>query len=154
MSANLLIELLTEELPPKALRQLGEAFSQGILKCLVRAGLKDAGQTDDTRFFATPRRLAVLIDGVLDNAPDRGESRKLMPVKVAFDADGNPSAALLKRLDKEGASTEALTRAMEGNTEYAFLNRTITGATLTATRSSCHCSMRWRRRLRNCPSRR
>jgi len=131
MNASLLIELFTEELPPKALKQLGDAFANGIQDSLVRAGLKDPA-SQGTKVFATPRRLALLIPEVKPQALDRSESRKLMPTKVAFDADGKPTPALLKRLDKEGASAEGLTRAMEGNAEYAFLSQTIPGATLAA----------------------
>ena len=131
MNASLLVELFTEELPPKALKQLGDAFASAIQDGLSRAGLKDQGATG-TKVFATPRRLAVLIPDVKPQALDRSESKKLMPTKVAFDADGKPTPALLKRLEKEGARAEGLSRAMEGNAEYAFLNQTIPGATLAA----------------------
>ena len=129
MNASLLVELFTEELPPKALKQLGDAFANAIQDGLSRAGLKDQGATG-TKVFATPRRLAVLIPDVKPQALDRSESKKLMPTKVAFDADGKPTPALLKRLEKEGARAEGLSRAMEGNAEYAFLKRTIPGASL------------------------
>jgi glycyl-tRNA synthetase beta chain len=131
MSENLLVELFTEELPPKALKQLGEAFGHRVQDWLIREQLKtrDPG---GTRFFATPRRLAILILDVLPKAPDRLESKKLMPFKVAFGADGKPSAALIKRLEKEGASAHQLERKTEGNAEYVFLNQTIEGLTLAA----------------------
>jgi len=131
MRASLLVELLTEELPPKALKQLGEAFACRLQEGLVRAQLKD-GATSDIRNFATPRRLAVLIQDVRSRAADRAESKRLMPSKVAFSADGKPSAALAKRLQKEGATADQLERRSEGDTEYAFLNQTIPGATLAA----------------------
>ncbi len=131
MNASLLVELFTEELPPKALRQLGEAFANRIQDWLIRAQLKDHAILD-TRAFATPRRLAVLIPNVKPKASDRTESRKLMPSKVAFGADGKPSVALAKRLEKEGASAAQLERKVDGDTEYAFLNRTIPGVTLAA----------------------
>ena len=130
MNANLLVELFTEELPPKALKRLGEAFADGILNGLVRAQLKTGVPT--RQVFATPRRLAVLIPDVLAKAEDRPDSKKLMPAKVAFSADGKPSAALLKRLEKEGAGTEQLERRTEGHAEYVFLNQTIPGITLAA----------------------
>ena len=85
MNASLLVELFTEELPPKALKQLGDAFANAIQDGLSRAGLKDQGATG-TKVFATPRRLAVLIPEVKPQALDRSESKKLMPTKVAFDA--------------------------------------------------------------------
>jgi glycyl-tRNA synthetase beta chain len=129
MSASLLVELFTEELPPKALQQLGEAFGLRLQDGLVRAQLKDKAAAD-TRIFATPRRLAVLIKDVRPKAANRTESKKLMPSKVAFGADGKPSAALAKRLEKEGATADQLERKAEGDTEYAFLTQTIPGLTL------------------------
>jgi len=131
MRASLLVELLTEELPPKALKQLGEAFAYRLQEGLIRAQLKD-GATSDIRNFATPRRLAALIQDVRSKAADRAESKRLMPSKVAFGADGKPSAALAKRLQKEGATADQLERRIEGDTEYAFLNQAIPGATLAA----------------------
>ena len=128
MSANLLVELFTEELPPKALRRLGDAFAESIATGLVARGL--AEKAAPRSVYATPRRLAVKIADVLECAPDRAESKKLMPAKVAFDADGKPSAALLKRLEKEGASAPQLERKTEGNAEFVFLNQSITGETL------------------------
>jgi glycyl-tRNA synthetase beta chain len=131
VSATLLVELFTEELPPKALKQLGEAFGHRLQDCLIRAQLKDHAIAD-TRIFATPRRLAVLIKNVRSKAADQIESKKLMPSKVAFSADGKPSAALVKRMEKEGATPSQLERATEGDAEYAFLKRTIPGLTLAA----------------------
>jgi glycyl-tRNA synthetase beta chain len=129
MSASLLVELFTEELPPKALQQLGEAFGLRLQDGLVRAQLKDKAAAD-TRIFATPRRLAVLIKDVRPKAANRTESKKLMPSKVAFGADGKPSAALAKRLEKEGATADQIERKAEGDAEYAFLTQTIPGLTL------------------------
>ncbi|HEY8622421.1 MAG TPA: glycine--tRNA ligase subunit beta [Casimicrobiaceae bacterium] len=133
MAESLLVEIVTEELPPKALKALGEVFADRILNGLVKANLK----LRDTRgvvTFATPRRIAVLVPDVLSTARDRTERIKLMPAKVAFDTDGKPSPALLKRLDKEpGGSSVLVThvqRALEGNVDYAFVELTIAGATL------------------------
>ena len=71
MSANLLVELLTEELPPKALKQLADAFAQGIAAGLASRGLVSV---DAPRVvYATPRRLAVKIDGVAARGEDRRE---------------------------------------------------------------------------------
>jgi len=131
MSASLLVELFTEELPPKALKLLGEAFGLRLQDWLIGAQLKDRDPRG-TQFFATPRRLAVLIKDVRPRAADRTESKKLMPSKVAFGADGKPSAALAKRLEKAGASADRIERRIEGETEYAFLTQTIPGLTLAA----------------------
>jgi glycyl-tRNA synthetase beta chain len=133
MAESLLVELLTEELPPKALKALGEVFADRILNGLVKANLK----LRDPRgviAFATPRRLAVLVPDVLPKAQDRTERIKLMPAKVAFDTDGEPRPALLKRLDKERGGTSALVadvqRVLEGNVEYAFVELVIPGTSL------------------------
>ncbi len=131
MSAPLLVELFTEELPPKALKRLGEAFAQGLFDALVRAGLK-APDREALRVFATPRRLAAFIPEVLERASDRVESRKLMPARIAFDPKGVRSDALRKRLEKEGADPETapIERRLEGEVEYAFLERVLPGVPL------------------------
>ena len=129
MSANLLVELFTEELPPKALKRLGAAFGNGIAAGLAKAQLT-AADAKVVRVFATPRRLAALIPDVLTKGTDRAESKKLMPSKVAYGADGKPTPALAKRLEKEGATASQLERKTEGNAEYVFLNQTIAGVTL------------------------
>ena len=132
MAESLLVELLTEELPPKALRALGEVFADRILNGLVKANLKL--REPGAIAFATPRRLAVLVPDVLPKAQDRTERIKLMPAKVAFNTDGKPSPALLKRLDKEPGGPSVLVanvqRSLEGNVEYAIVELTIAGASL------------------------
>ena len=90
MSKDLLIEIGTEELPPKALQRLSDAFSHGIADGLVNAGV-DIG---DVHSYATPRRLAVLINDVPDAQPDRDVERKGPSLKAAYDADGKPTKAV------------------------------------------------------------
>ncbi|MDH3353694.1 MAG: glycine--tRNA ligase subunit beta [Chromatiales bacterium] len=87
---DLLIELGTEELPPKALKKLSDAFTKGIVSGLKGAQL-NFGQVDS---FATPRRLAVLIHGLDTAQPNRDVEKKGPAVKAAYDADGNPTKAL------------------------------------------------------------
>ena len=94
--APLLVELLVEELPPKALQALGSAFADGIAASLRAQGL--AGDDAKVTTYATPRRLAVLIEGVAARAADRALSVKLMPASVGFAADGQATPALLKKL--------------------------------------------------------
>jgi glycyl-tRNA synthetase beta chain len=92
MSAHdFLVELGTEELPPKALKTLGEAFLAGIEKGLKTAGLDYA----NARMYAAPRRLAVLVDGLAAQQPDRTVNLDGPPLQAAFDKDGNPTQAAL-----------------------------------------------------------
>jgi len=90
MKQDLLIEIGTEELPPKALLTLSKAFTDGIV-----GGLKEARiHTGEVTSFASPRRLAVLIKEVDNQQPDQKIERKGPAVKAAFDADGNPTKAI------------------------------------------------------------
>jgi glycyl-tRNA synthetase beta chain len=130
---NLLVELFVEELPPKALKKLGEAFGAALLAGLKTAGL--AGEQSALNVFASPRRLAAHISHVLAVAPERAQSLKLMPVAVALAADGSPTPALLKKLAALGADASAvpgLRRAPDGKAEALFLDSTVPGATLAA----------------------
>ncbi len=96
----LLVELVTEELPPKALSQLGKAFADGLQAGLAQQHLL-AGECNVT-YFATPRRLAVRFSHVLSQAPDQQFAEKLMPVKIGLDENGQPTAALKKKLEAKG----------------------------------------------------
>ncbi len=130
-NANLLVELFVEELPPKALKQLGEAFAKLLADGLKAQGLAaaDAAVTP----FASPRRLAVQVAGVLGQAPDKQQRIKLMPIAVALDANGQPTPALLKKLASVGADASVvprLTRQMDGKAEALFLDRLVPGAIL------------------------
>jgi len=132
MKATLLIELLTEELPPKSLERLGNVFRDEILNGLIRHQLK-LRVPADAKIFATPRRLAVLVRDVEKQAQDRGELKKIMPVKVALDANGQPTPALLKKLEAEGipaAEVAMFEQRLDGKTEMLLLDRVIRGAVL------------------------
>jgi glycyl-tRNA synthetase beta chain len=102
--APLLIELLTEELPPKALKRLGASFATSIAAHLIKEGLC-APDAKVTR-YASPRRLGVHIAQVMASAPDREKTEKLLPVAIAFDGDGKPTAPLLKKLSALGLATD------------------------------------------------
>ena len=92
MSAHdFLVELGTEELPPKALKTLGEAFLAGVEKGLKAAGLSYSA----ARYFAAPRRLAVQVEQLATQQPDRTVNLDGPPVQAAFDKDGNPTQAAL-----------------------------------------------------------
>jgi glycyl-tRNA synthetase beta chain len=128
---NLLVEIFVEELPPKALKKLGEAFATLLSDALKAQGLAAA----DARVgaYASPRRLAVHIAGVAPKAADRQLLQKLMPVAVALDADGQPTQALLKKLAAIGAAdvpVSQLRRQGEGKAEALFHDSLIPGATL------------------------
>jgi glycyl-tRNA synthetase beta chain len=128
---NLLVELFVEELPPKALKKLGEAFSGVLADALKTQGL--APHDAVVTHFASPRRLAVHVTGVAAQAADKAISQKLMPVTVGLDASGNATPALLKRLQALGADASAvagLTRAMDGKAEALFYNSTAKGVVL------------------------
>jgi glycyl-tRNA synthetase beta chain len=128
---SLLVELFVEELPPKALHKLGEAFADVLYEQLRSLGLADA-QSMSTA-YASPRRLAVHLTAVADRAADKAVSQKLMPVAVGLDAAGNATPALLKRLAALGADASAvpaLRRAPDGKGEALFHDSTARGATL------------------------
>jgi glycyl-tRNA synthetase beta chain len=118
--APLLVEILCEELPPRSLRKLGDAFANGIVNGLVKRGLVEDVAA---KMFATPRRLAVSILDVASESEPRQVEVKLMPVAVALDAAGKPTAALLKKLEAAGlAGTDRamLRRRMDGKSEMLF----------------------------------
>ena len=130
---NLLVELFVEELPPKALRKLGEAFACVLFDQLKSQGLATA--ESKLTSFASPRRLAAHVTAVAARAADRSVSQKLMPVSVGLDSSGNPTPALLKKLQALGADPSAvagLKRAMDGKAEALFHDSTAQGATLAA----------------------
>ena len=129
--ATLLVELLTEELPPKALPKLGQAFADGIAAGLRSRGL--AAADGAFRWFATPRRLAVTLAGVLPEAAAREVTEKIMPVSVALDASGQPTAALTKKLEAKGiplAAVAGFERRLDGKAEALFHTSTVAGAKL------------------------
>ncbi|MBG6079634.1 glycine--tRNA ligase subunit beta [Rubrivivax gelatinosus] len=128
---NLLVELFVEELPPKALKKLGEAFA-AVLADGLRAQQLAAADAAVTA-YASPRRLAVQVAGVAAKAPDQAVSTKLMPVAVALAADGSASPALLKKLAALGHGAELvaqLKRQGEGKNEALYLDSVQPGATL------------------------
>lgn len=127
----LLIELFTEELPPKALRRLGASFAQSLFDSLAKVHLVAA----DSPFksYATPRRLAVCIEGVLSQAPEQEFAEKLMPIKVGLDANGQATPALIKKLASKGLehlSVEQLSRESDGKQDYLVAKGQAAGVKL------------------------
>jgi len=116
MAETLLVELLTEELPPKALARLMEAFSHGLFE-----GLKEKNfllPESEPRPYATPRRLAVVISHVLDRQPDRIVERKGPALATALDSEGKPTPALLGFAKSCGVAASKLERQAGEKGEY------------------------------------
>jgi glycyl-tRNA synthetase beta chain len=138
-NATLVVEVVTEELPPRALKALGSAFADTIAAELGRRNvLTDASETTP---YATPRRLAVSVSHVLGMAPDADVVDKLMPARVARNADGAPSPALRRKLASLGRAdladaphsnedAEGLHVASDGKAEYVYLRRRVPGMSL------------------------
>ncbi|MGB4359235.1 MAG: glycine--tRNA ligase subunit beta, partial [Rhodoferax sp.] len=140
---NLLVELFVEELPPKALKKLGEVFASQLCAQLRQLGLASSDSVSTP--FASPRRLAAHITHVAAKAADTAVQQKLMPVSVGLDADGLATPALLKKLQALGADVSdpvfavaALRKALDGpstglrtgKAEALFYDSQVTGATL------------------------
>lgn len=131
MNQTLLVELLTEELPPKALAKLAQAFASTIEESLKQEGFLGAASLKTV--YATPRRLAVMISNVADTSPDKSIRLKVLPVSVAVDADGNPTPPLKKKLTSLGfpdIGIGDMEKAMDGKTESFFYTYTASGSAL------------------------
>jgi glycyl-tRNA synthetase beta chain len=133
MQQNLLVELFTEELPPKALKKLGEAFAATLHSGLVSAGLADSGAK--VTVFASPRRLAAAIANVRAVGADQPFVERLMPVAVGLDKDGKATPSLIKKLAAKSLGhidVAALDRESDGKAEQLVYRGTAKGQTLEA----------------------
>src|SRR5471032_1637201 len=131
MNQTLLIELLTEELPPKALAKLGAAFSAGIVNGLKARDFLEEDSVATS--YASPRRLAVSITNVREVSPDKSIREKVLPVSVALDANGNGTPPLAKKLAALGfpdLTVADLERAVDGKAESFFYTYTAPGSSL------------------------
>jgi glycyl-tRNA synthetase beta chain len=135
MKHTLLVELLTEELPPKALAKLGEAFASAMFNGLSARAFLDTGAVATS--YATPRRLAVMITGVHAVSPDKPIREKVLPVSVALDKEGQPAAPLTKKLvalaalaGREQIALSELERASDGKADSFFFTYTAAGQSL------------------------
>jgi glycyl-tRNA synthetase beta chain len=135
MKQTLLVELLTEELPPKVLGKLGDAFASALFNGLSSRAFID----DGARFtaYASPRRLAVEIEGVRLASPDKQIREKVLPVSVALDKEGQPAAPLIKKLaalatlaGRESIALSELERASDGKADSFFFTYTAPGQSL------------------------
>jgi len=121
---DFLVEVGTEELPPKSLRTLELAFAAGLRSALESAGLKPGELVS----FATPRRLTVLVKKLLARQPDQDIKRRGPPLTAAFDAAGQPTKAALAFAQSCGAALETLQRLDEGKGTFLFFIGTKAGA--------------------------
>jgi len=135
MTHTLLLELLTEELPPKALARLGDTFATLIHDGLAMRDFLEAGAIATA--YATPRRLAVHITAVRSASPNKPIREKVLPVSVALDKDGNATAPLQKKLaslaaqaGRDSIGLAELERASDGKAESLFFSYTAPGQTL------------------------
>ncbi|MCC7483785.1 MAG: glycine--tRNA ligase subunit beta [Burkholderiales bacterium] len=120
--ATLLVEVLTEELPPRALQRLAQAFAEALVADLRQDEFLTAAS--ETRVYATPRRLAVQVTHVLGRAPDKAVEVSGPGIKVALDAEGRPTPALIGFARKCGVEVSRLERAATPRGEV-FVHRTV-----------------------------
>jgi glycyl-tRNA synthetase beta chain len=120
---DFLVELGTEELPPKALLELSQAFARGLAAALSQAGLTHG----ELLPFATPRRLAVWVKRLTVRQPEQHLKRRGPPVSAAFDAAGAPTRAALAFAQSCGTSVEMLQPLDEGKGTFLFFIGTKPG---------------------------
>ena len=128
----LLVELQTEELPPKALKKLSEAFARQLTASLAAQHFLEEGSATTT--YGAPRRLAALVTGVLAKSPDEAFKQKLVPVKVGLDAEGKATPALTKKMNALGitADMSELLRVNDGKNEQLVYEGVRPGVELAA----------------------
>jgi glycyl-tRNA synthetase beta chain len=124
---DFLVELGTEELPPRALRGLELAFASGVQAGLAKAGLSHGELVS----FATPRRLAVWVKRLAARQPDQAIKRRGPPVSASFDSAGQPTRAALAFAESCGAAVDALQKLDEGKGSFLFFIGTKSGAAAT-----------------------
>jgi glycyl-tRNA synthetase beta chain len=121
---DFLVEIGTEELPPKSLLALSQAFTDGIVAGLAAAGVKHG----KVQPYAAPRRLAVLVKKVAERQPDQEIRRKGPPVSASFDANGAPTRAATAFAESCGTTVAALGRVQEPKGEFLHFTGSKAGA--------------------------
>ena len=114
MANDFLVELGTEELPPTALRKLSDSFNDSIIASLKAEELEFTGVK---RLLATPRRLALIVEGLAEQTPQKEIVAWGPPAKIAFDADGNPSKAAQAFANKNGLAISELKTENDGKAD-------------------------------------
>lgn len=129
---NLLVELQTEELPPKALLKLSRAFADGIAKHLGQQHFLT--EESVVAPYGSPRRLAVRITNVLEKSPDEAFAQKLVPVRVGLTPEGEATPALTKKMAALGIQCDvsALKRVQDGKNEQLVFEGVRPGVELAA----------------------
>lgn len=121
---DLLVEIGTEELPPRALKDLAASFAENVTKGLDDARLRHG----KVQHFASPRRLAVLIKGLWGQQPEQDSKRRGPPVAAAFDAAGAPTRAALAFAESCGTDVGSLARVSDTKGEFLFFSARLPGA--------------------------
>jgi hypothetical protein len=130
MNETILIELRTEELPPKSLKLLSDAFAEAVFAALRAQEFATAASVCTP--YATPRRLALTITEVAERQPDRVLEKKGPAVAGALDANGQPTRALEGFMRAAGVSFAQLHRTTDGKGEYFVARREQQGEELSA----------------------
>ncbi|WP_061014703.1 glycine--tRNA ligase subunit beta [Photobacterium leiognathi] len=120
---NFLIELGTEELPPKALRTLAEAFAANFEAELKAADLPH----DGIKWYAAPRRLALKVTGLAENQPDKVVEKRGPAIASAFDADGNPTKAAQGWARGNGITVDQAERMVTDKGEWLLFKQEVKG---------------------------
>lgn len=123
MAKEFLIELGTEELPPKQLRTLAEAFAANFAAELAAADIAHEG----VNWFATPRRLALKVANLAESQPDRVVEKRGPAVNVAFDADGKPTKAAEGWARGNGITVEQAERLVTDKGEWLLFKEQVQG---------------------------
>ncbi|MFT6710988.1 MAG: glycyl-tRNA synthetase beta chain, partial [Arenicella sp.] len=126
---TLLIELGTEELPPKTLKILSDAFSKELLAGLLEAQLISPAQAEAAIPYATPRRLALSVPGVIAAQPDQSIERRGPAVQAAFKENGEPTPAAMGFARSCGVEVAELERLKTDKGEWLSYQLTETGKT-------------------------
>ncbi len=128
---SLLVELGTEELPPRALKQLGESFASSVYDFLLQAGVVRTGK-DNYQFYASPRRLAVWIGQVTPRQPDQVIQRKGPSTKAGFDDQGKPTRAAMGFADACGVKVSELERESTAKGDWLVFRQQVAGENIAA----------------------